>query len=50
VLCLHSKALLQNRDFTSEFNLIWSVQTFAEKYSASVVGQISDLNSRVSPE
>jgi hypothetical protein len=36
--------------FTSAINPICPVQPFREKYSASVVGQISGLNPRVSPE
>ena len=36
--------------FTSAVNLICPVQSSREKYSASVVGQISGLNRRVSPE
>jgi heme-degrading monooxygenase HmoA len=36
--------------FISAINLICPVQPSAEKYSASVVGQISGLNPRVSPE
>jgi hypothetical protein len=45
-----TKSLRQNRYFPNEIKLIWPVQSSGEKHFASVVGQISDLNSRVSPE
>ena len=36
--------------FASDFNLIWSVHSSQKKHSASVVGQISTMTPRVSPE
>jgi hypothetical protein len=40
----------QKSIFANQINLICTVQPSAQKYSASVVGQISGLNPAVSPE
>jgi hypothetical protein len=47
---LAEKPLRQKSIFASAIKLICPVQPSREKYSASVVGQISGLNPRVSPE
>src|SRR6266702_3985045 len=43
-------AVRENRKFPIPINVIWVVQSFAQKYSASVVGQITGLTLRVSPD
>jgi hypothetical protein len=47
---LAEKPLRLKSIFTCAINPICPVQPCCEKYSASVVGQISGLNPRVSPE
>jgi hypothetical protein len=47
---LAKKSQRQKSNFASGLNPICPVQPCREKYSASVVGQISGLNPRVSPE
>jgi len=40
--------LRQNADFLKRFKVIWVIQPFAQKYSTSVVGQITRITPPVS--